>query len=344
MLKPRKPLNKSMMPLRDQRLPSTKSVKNLQRFGSEPFAKKFKLKLLLMLLISMCANHAWADTVAVLYPEVREPYKRVFSNITQGVEKVFPREVINYAINQNSETGKIKQWLDENNVNGIVALGRAGVNSMDKLYVDIPTVVGAVIINPENSHYIGITQNPSPVLLFSSIKELLPNIKNIHVVYQPETSTWVIEQATQIAKELGLKLKPQAANSLREGAKAYSQIQKNMNKETDALWLPVGAPSRDNSILQNILATAWKQDQVVFSSNLADVRRGVLFSMYPDNNAMGLELGRLLEKHKNNDSAESKVIFLTTLLKAINVRTAEHIGLNFSRQKLSEFDYVYPTQ
>lgn len=297
---------------------------------------------LLFLLSYLCiAAHA-DDRVAVLYPEIREPYKQVFLNIVEGVESEFPDSVLSIVLEQDSDANAIRADLNSHEITGIVALGRAGVRSMEAFNIDIPAVVGAVILEPKTSRFSGITQNPSPSQLFETTRELIPTITAVHVVYEPEDNGWIIAQATQQAEALGLQLKTHPVADLRAAAEAYHDVQAQMDKKKDVLWLPVGAPSRDSAILQNILAMAWKEDQIVISSNLADVRRGVLLSLYPDNIAMGHNLARLLKRRLENPSADNEILFVTTLLKAINMRTAEHIGLRLNRDALREFDYVYP--
>jgi putative ABC transport system substrate-binding protein len=89
---------------------------------------------------------------------------------------------------------------------------------------------------------------------------------------------------------------------------------------------------------------SWNRKLVVFSSSFADVKRGVLFSLYPDNKAMGQQLGRLLEQRQQNQSAPATIYPVEDLLTAVNLRTAEHLGLHFSHSDIEGFHYVYPSR
>ena len=141
---------------------------------------------------------------------------------------------------------------------------------------------------------------------------------------------------------MGLSLHSYPAGDMRQAATTYRDIQKQMDPNTEALWLPLGGPARDKSIIQNILETAWRKEQIVFSSNLSDVKRGVLFAMYPDNVGMGQQLAQLLDELKANPQQTAQTHFVKSLFTAINRRTAEHLEITLGNQELSNYDFVYP--
>ena len=147
-----------------------------------------------------------------------------------------------------------------------------------------------------------------------------------------------------MAAAMGMEFIAYPTTDLREAATKYRDIQAQMNARTDALWLPFGGPARDKTIIQNILETAWTKDQIVFSSNLGDVKRGALFAMYPDNVGMGKELGKMLKHRIENSADPSQFEFTSALFKAVNRRTAEHLQLQVGYQQLNEYDFVYPPQ
>ncbi len=293
----------------------------------------------LAVCLAFISSPSIADT-AVLYPDVREPYAQIFASITEGIEKEIKGRIHQLAVAKGSTPAETKTWLDKNKVTGIIALGSRGINSLE-IGSEIPTVVGAVVIHPETNNYVGITLNPSPTLLFREFSALMPKIKSIHVVYDPLSHQWIVDAATLAAESLGLKLVPHPADDLSAALKAYQQVQHSIDGETDALWLPLGGPSRDKTILQNVLEESWKRNQAVISSNLSDVKRGALFAMYPDNVGMGQQLARLLMQQQGGEH-KREVQFVESLAKAMNLRTAEHLGLRPSRNEIKQFEFIYP--
>jgi putative ABC transport system substrate-binding protein len=99
----------------------------------------------------------------------------------------------------------------------------------------------------------------------------------------------------------------------------------------------------EQSLLPEVLRETWEKNFVVFSSNLDHVRKGALFSLYPDNFGMGRSLAILALKQIEPGSKLESVNLLRDLLVAVNLRTAEHLGLRFSSQTRREFAMVFPT-
>jgi len=286
-------------------------------------------------------NNSWAEPVALLYPEVREPYQQVFLNIAEGIEQEIGHELKYLVITPDTSKDKTIAWLRQHKITGVIAMGNHRAYSFGP-ELNLPIVFGAVAFQAENLPYSGISLNPNPALLFNEILHLKPDITTIHVVYDPKRNQREIEHAIVLATQLKIKLLSYPTDDLRHAAVAYRNIQKKMDAETEALWLPLGGPARDKSILQNILEIAWANNHIVFSSNLADVKRGVMFAMYPDNVGMGHELGKLLKNVESNPNLKPDIYFTQSLFKAINRRTAEHVNLRLSNQTLGAYDFVYP--
>jgi len=81
----------------------------------------------------------------------------------------------------------------------------------------------------------------------------------------------------------------------------------------------------------------------VFSSSFGHVRRGVLFSLYPNNVGLGRHLaGSALGFLASGEHGARGWMPLREVLMAINLRTAKHLGLNPSRQQ--GFDLAFPEQ
>lgn len=286
---------------------------------------------------------AQAETIGVLYPETREPYRQVYANIIDGIGAEYRQDIKQFAIAEDASVESVQQWLNDDGVTALVVLGS---QSLTYLPADNtrPMVVGGTILKPQPKPRPGITLNPAPSSLFSGLLKLKPRVSEIHVVYEAAYNSWVITEAEKAADNLGLKLHRHPVSGMREAAATYREVQKRLKSEKAALWLPLGGPSREKSILQSILQTAWSRDQIVISSNLADVRRGALYALYPDNRAMGAELARLLKVQSEDTTSEAKTLFLSSTLQAVNLRTAEHIGLRLAKDDLRKFSFVYPPQ
>jgi len=93
-------------------------------------------------------------------------------------------------------------------------------------------------------------------------------------------------------------------------------------------------------VLQMVLRAAWDRNLVVFSSNPSHVPKGALFALFPDNQAMGRHLGVVIAGRNGHSPALAPLEQLNT---AINIRTADHLGLGLSAAD-ARFDMVFPSR
>jgi putative ABC transport system substrate-binding protein len=64
--------------------------------------------------------------------------------------------------------------------------------------------------------------------------------------------------------------------------------------------------------------------------------------MYPNNEAHGKQAASLLLKEARGYQVDKRIYPTEGLQRAINSRTAEHLGLDVSKAELREFDLVFP--
>ena len=134
------------------------------------------------------------------------------------------------------------------------------------------------------------------------------------------------------------------AEDLGTAASLYREAMRDNDAHDKAIWLPTDATTTDeNVIIPLVLEAAWKRDIVVFSSNPTHVKRGALFSVYPDNKALGQRLAALALQRAGDPAGGTHTIEpLRDLLIAVNLRTADHLGLEYNSQQLSRFHLVFP--
>jgi putative ABC transport system substrate-binding protein len=95
----------------------------------------------------------------------------------------------------------------------------------------------------------------------------------------------------------------------------------------------------ENAVLPLVLQESWAHSLAVFSSSFGHVKRGTLFSMYPDNT----ELGRSLAVSALDMLAGGGDTGMTPLREAqiaINLRTAKHLGVDADR--IQGVDLTFP--
>jgi len=166
----------------------------------------------------------------------------------------------------------------------------------------------------------------------------------VFVVYDPALNGWLIKLAKEAARAQGLELVAYEAQDLRSAVRFYQEIFSAADGDSDVLWLPQDSTTvEEGSVLPLVLQESWNQGIAVFSSNSTHVRRGVLFSLYPDNVALGKSLAGLAQGILTSGDYERRGMMpLRDVQSAVNLRTAKHLGLKPSRQQ--GFDTTFPEQ
>ncbi|MBN1379743.1 MAG: hypothetical protein JXA04_10980 [Gammaproteobacteria bacterium] len=301
-----------------------------------------------LLLLSFYSLSFAADkpTYGVLYPKSHGSYQAVFKSVIADVENELNASVNKMTINEVVEPGLINNWIKTNDIKVLVSLGKQGLDVCEGLTNEVQLIAGAILSPPDNGCQIrgGIALAPHPDGLFNWLLRLKPDARSVHVVYNPEFNGWLIKYAIEAAKDRGLKLVTYQAYTLDEAAKIYRQIVDKGLSSVDSIWLPQDPYTVDQkTVLPVLLQEAWNNEFVVFSSNAAHVKRGVLFGLYPDFEAMGTSLGKMALRVAASDSIKiSPIQPLTDLLIAVNLRTADHLKLNLNSSERNMFDLTYP--
>lgn len=283
--------------------------------------------------------------IAVLYPEIAEPYRSVFAQIIAGIEDKAKGRVANFALGPNVDMGELNNSLRRQDTKVVIALGRQGMKVASALDRDIGVVVGGVLTSPQiETRDLRVNSlSPDPALLFSRLKGMMPGARRIFTVYDPRQNAWMMRLAREAARNLGLELVAREAQDLRSAMRAYQEILATADGARDALWLPQDSTTvEDSSVLPLVLQESWQRNLAVFSSSFGHVKRGVLFSLYPDN----VELGRQLAGSALGMLASSEngtgIFPLREVLMAVNLRTAKHLEIDVSPHR--KFDMVFPEQ
>jgi putative ABC transport system substrate-binding protein len=293
------------------------------------------------------ASAAAEPAVGVVYPDIREPFRGVFLSIAKGIGSGIGSEPQLYALPDTQDVSAVEEWVTSSGIQVVIALGSRGPSISEALSGVVPVVIGAVHISPEliGRQYSGIALNPDPNLMLQRLKFFAPGVQRVTLVYHREREAWLVEKAADAARKLGLELNPIPVDRLHEAVNTYGEVLSNQRSGTDALWLSQDSAVLDeHAVLPLILREAWNRKLIVFSTNPAHVRRGILFALYPDNFNMGHSLGRMaLELAKRSANPKNQgVQVLRDVSIAVNVRTANHFGLRYTKEVLRDIDLVFP--
>ena len=305
------------------------------------------LALLLVGIISPLASAAQPPAIAVLYPDLQEPYRSVVASIIEGAQEKIKGPVRLFPLGNDFNAEQLNDSIDHKHIAALIALGRTGLAAAQQWQGKIPIVVGALLLAPDNKDrgIAGISLAADPEIFLTYLEQIAPAVKRVHVVYSPQSSEWLVRIARSSASKRNFQLIAYKSEDIKSSALIYRDILRKSRPGEDAIWLlPDPVAVDDRLILPLLLRGAWDQGILVFSSNPTHVRRGALFALFPDNKAMGKSLAKMAETYLSGDERhmDNHVVPLRDLQAAINVRTADHIGLFISQEQRRKFALIFP--
>ena len=284
--------------------------------------------------------------IAIIYPQVREPYSSIFKEIIRGVVETTPNTVEQYSITKKTNTSEIKSKLDQSGIELVILLGNYAQKMSPTLAKEKTVLTGAVFSTPSviSLNSSSISMLASPEVLLEELITLAPQVKTVHVVYNKEKDAWLIKLAEPLLRQKNIRLNALVSEDMRTHARLYNGLFKSQTlSKTDAVWLLQSDRSiKEPRVFASLLESAWKQKFIVFSSNPTHVRKGTLFAMYPDNRKLGVSLANKILSLRNGK--QHSIDPLEDLLVAVNIRTAEHLELDFSRTERQRFNMVFPSR
>jgi len=303
---------------------------------------------LAVLMWQLPSAHAASDeavrAIAVIYPDIGEPYRTVFSTIIGGIEDQTRSRVASFPVGANASAQDLSNELKRRDIRAVIALGRNGLKVAAGLDRSLGVVAGGVLSVPEADaqNLSVLSLAPDPALLFARLKTFMPGARRVFVVYDPRQNAWLIKLAREAAKAQGLELVAYEADDLKTATRQYQDTLTSADPRRDVLWLPQDSTTVDDTaVLPLVLQEAWNRNLVVFSSNAAHVKRGALFSLYPNNVGLGKALAGWAMGYVSSGTAVRGVRPLKEVLIAVNTRTANHLGINLNALQ-QRFDMVFP--
>lgn len=302
-------------------------------------SKTYQLSILVIFAWLIGYSQVVAATLAVLYPEVKAPYSQVFEQIIDGIASEHDERLLKIPLTKQFDKSAVLSSLEDSNVDMVITLGRRSYSLVSDLKERYPFVSGALPLAPNGIS--GVSLISDPKTLFNRLNALAPKVKRVFVVYTPRNQ-WLIDLAKKVAKERKLQLVSVEVTNLAQAVEQYQQILPQAHSESDAIWLPLDKiTANDKVVLPLLLEGAWRKKLVLFSSKPSHARRGVLFSIYPDNQRSGARLAQMVQEiHRLNN--KPGVEPLKSLKVGVNLRTSAHLGLEYSRQLQRSFHAVFP--
>jgi len=289
------------------------------------YQRGYSLLVALLLLgqIFLPCN-ALSSGLLIIYPNVKAPYNKIYEDIIKGIDKNYEGITKQLKLMPDNSEQVLIEKIEQYHPDVLVTLGRHSLKKVRDIKTSIPIVAGAITKTDEAVS--GVSMTPDPEIILSHLLTIAPFVTRVYVVADTDRHTQ-LERADSYLKQQGKILQTEDATSIQQAADKYLKII-NRASANDAIWLMRGASLNDPSILMLVLEAAWKKKIVVFSSNPTHVKRGALFSVYPDNEKMGGTLAEIAKQQNQSHTARNaSLVPLRNLHLVVNKRTSKHLGI-----------------
>lgn len=295
--------------------------------------RKFLTLLALLMLVHLPAVNAVA---AESHPEVisiRDINIQPFEEAVKGFETVFTTPIVHIDLSEDRMTD-LGAYLKDRKPHLLLAIGTDSLTRVRGVK-DIP-VIYLMVLNPasgldQEPNITGVSMNIAQEKQLSILSQLLPEIKRIGIIYDPQRSTRFVERAEAAALKKGIALiaKP-ISHSKEVTAKAME-----LKGEIDLLWMMPDISVVTPDTVKYLLYFSFQNRVPILTFSEKYVKMGALVSIGMDPFDIGIQAGEMARAVMAGNAPET--ISRTDARKAvvtINAKIARKFGLQINTDSL----------
>lgn len=225
----------------------------------------------------------------------------------------------------------------------LVGIATPAAQGLANLTKDTPLVMGAVsypvqagLVTSEEKpegQITGVTGRPAVGEQMKFIQEILPDVKNIAVLYSSneDNSKAQAEDAKTSAAALGITVNDYVVSNTND-IKAVAQ---KALAENDCIYLP-----QDNTVasaVDTVVQLAMDAKKAIFPSVTDQLEQGGLATIGIDQHQIGIDTGKMVAEILDGKKPKDIPVYSSTEgQKTINKAVAEKLGITFSADVLKE--------
>jgi putative ABC transport system substrate-binding protein len=224
----------------------------------------------------------------------------------------------------------------------LFAVGSKAAQVAKEKFPDIPVVFCMVLdpaqYNLKAPNMTGIRLEIPLDRQFGAMRSVLPSLKRIGVLYDPEKTGHLVDEARLLAKSLGLELIAKQVNTEKEVPPALRALL----SQVEALWLVPDSTVLTEDSLKFVLGTAldFNVPVIGFSSEL--VRSGALIGLSVNYEDVGRQAGVLAKKILFDQYKPSSATVPPERVRlSLNLKTAKFLGITISPDAVNAADELY---
>ena len=249
----------------------------------------------------------------------------------KGFEPSFERLVVDSDVTTPEE---LRTLVSQTDASIILALGTDAAKLVKQAQAEIPSVF-SMVSEPGQSGLLNSGGNGGTPMTgvcldvpvqdqFSSLLDVVPRAKKIGVIYNPDETQFMVDEARKAANRMNLGLVTYPIHSEAEVPEGLTALRPRI----DALWLVSDRTVLTTQSLQYVFLFAFQTNLPLMGLSDHFVRMGALFAVGPDYRDVGMQSGEFAAQIlAGRDPYELPVASPRKVLLSLNLRTAEIIGL-----------------
>jgi len=301
---------------------------------------KLILTKLLFAILSIHCICAYGQSVIVIKSGEIEPYEQALN----GFKSKYSGRISEFIVPKKPEDSKgILDNIEAESPESILAIGIDALLFTKEKIHNIP-IVYCMVMDPEkygitNSNNItGITLKISTKDQMLKLKSIIPELKKVGIIYDPKNTKYIVKEALEIGKTLGIDFVTEKVRSQKTVPKALRKL----NGEIDALWLIADATVITRDSFNFIILYTLENNIPLMAYCEAFVQAGALMSLSENYLEIGKQAAKIVK-----DVANKKTNLLGRIIEPensyfiINTKTSKTIGINIPREVIESADKVF---
>ena len=224
----------------------------------------------------------------------------------------------------------------------VIAVGLKAALAAKVEIVDVP-VIYCMVLDPEKydlkaPNLTGISLRIPVERQLSTIHALVPKLKRVGVLYDPEKTSPLIDEARRVATRLGLELIEKPIHAEKEVPAAT----RTLLGSVDGLWLVPDSTVLTEDSIKFILGASLDRNIPVLGFSAEFVRNGALAGLSINPEDVGRQAAIIAKKLLRTSDHSVPVTALPDRIRlAVNLKTAKYLGLTLPPDVMGKADEVY---
>lgn len=220
----------------------------------------------------------------------------------------------------------------------ILAIGRDALMNVREIR-DIP-VIYIMVLSPDRildnlQNFYGINMNVHPEKQMEAFISVIPELKNIGLIYNPDNNGELAEEAIKAANKNGINLIIRKTKKSSDGATAI----KGMAEGINAFWMFPDVKLFTPESMELLLITSMEKEIPILTFSSKYLEMGAMMSNAVDPYDMGLQAGELAQKIMSGGmKIENRGIFARKAVITLNKKVAAKIGIKLKQDAESQLN------